>query len=262
MLIGRAPPSRSPRPDRRADSHLRTLRRDQQPVTTGPGASSYPYLYTGQYYANYLKLYDYKARLYDPRMGRFYQSDPIGTKDDLNLYQYTHGDPLDHGDPTGLAPGIPPEEAAIARDEAPATARGAERSEGAQEGKATAAAERDAYGMQRNADAVAAVVEKVVAVVDAVANEFKSLTSSTPVGAQVKTPANSSRDFVRLRGGGKVGEKQLQEGFFRKVEPITLVLKEENIRPASSRVLLQLIVLKLQFLAVKRGGCVLKKDGC
>ena len=48
------------------------------------------------------KLYYYKARVYDPVMGRFLQTDPVGSKDDLDLYAYTAGDPVNRGDPTGL----------------------------------------------------------------------------------------------------------------------------------------------------------------
>jgi uncharacterized protein RhaS with RHS repeats len=36
-------------------------------------------------------------------MGRFLQTDPSGSKDDLNLYAYVKGDPVDNGDPTGLS---------------------------------------------------------------------------------------------------------------------------------------------------------------
>jgi len=43
----------------------------------------------------------YKARAYDPGIGRFLQTDPIGTKDDVNLYTYVGNDPLDRTDPTG-----------------------------------------------------------------------------------------------------------------------------------------------------------------
>jgi RHS repeat-associated protein len=57
--------------------------------------------YTGQLTLPEASLYYYKARVYDPYYGKFLQTDPIGSKDDLNLYAYVSGDPINHNDPTG-----------------------------------------------------------------------------------------------------------------------------------------------------------------
>jgi RHS repeat-associated protein len=63
------------------------------------------FTYTGQIALPEAQLYHYKARVYDPVLGRFLQTDPVGTKDDINLYAYVYNDPIGRADSTGTEGG-------------------------------------------------------------------------------------------------------------------------------------------------------------
>ena len=68
-------------------------------------------LYTGQRWDAALGLYDYRARWYDPALGRFVSADTVvpdpSAPQDLNRYAYVRNSPLNYRDPSGhlLDPG-------------------------------------------------------------------------------------------------------------------------------------------------------------
>ena len=61
-----------------------------------------PFRYTGRDFDSETGLYSYRARYYDPGMGRFLSEDPSGFKAGANFYIYVANDPQDSTDPTGL----------------------------------------------------------------------------------------------------------------------------------------------------------------
>ena len=70
------------------------------PLTAPPQGS--PFGYTGRQWDAKAGLYQYRARYYSPELGVFLSMDPIGTKDDPNLYMYVGLDPVNQTDPTGM----------------------------------------------------------------------------------------------------------------------------------------------------------------
>jgi len=59
-------------------------------------------LYTSREWDEEIELYYYRARHYEPRIGRFIQRDPIGYYDDTNLYRYVGNSSMNYTDPWGL----------------------------------------------------------------------------------------------------------------------------------------------------------------
>ena len=58
-------------------------------------------LFQGREYDYDLALYNYRARYFDPSLGRFLQTDPLGYQDSMNLYQGMGMNPVNYLDPMG-----------------------------------------------------------------------------------------------------------------------------------------------------------------
>ena len=74
-----------------------------------------PFAYTGREWEPEVGMYFYRARFYDPVLGRFISRDPIGLSGgDVNLYAYVGNTPILFVDPTGQFFQIPAVVAAAA----------------------------------------------------------------------------------------------------------------------------------------------------
>ena len=67
------------------------------------GASEPGFAFTGREWDPEIALYYYRARYYDPKVGRFLSEDPIGFLGSNNFYTYVENTPVNRIDPRGLA---------------------------------------------------------------------------------------------------------------------------------------------------------------
>ncbi|HGY09517.1 MAG TPA: RHS repeat-associated core domain-containing protein [Oceanithermus profundus] len=79
-----------------------TYRYSPYGITTAAGTTPNDFRYTGREYEAE-DLYYYRARYYDPTVGRFLAEDPLGLRSgDVNLYLYASGSPTTTVDSIGL----------------------------------------------------------------------------------------------------------------------------------------------------------------
>jgi RHS repeat-associated protein len=74
---------------------------DENP--SGLGALEFPLRFPGQYFDKETNLHYNYFRDYDPSIGRYEESDPVGLYAGLNTYSYVLGNPRAKMDPLGLA---------------------------------------------------------------------------------------------------------------------------------------------------------------
>ncbi len=70
-------------------------------VVNQTGSVENPFVFTGRERDSETSLYYYRARYYEPRIGRFIQKDPIGDDQGKNLYPYVQNNPVNRIDPSG-----------------------------------------------------------------------------------------------------------------------------------------------------------------
>jgi RHS repeat-associated protein len=68
------------------------------------GSTTSGYAFTGREWDPEAKLYHYRARYYNSKLGRFVSQDPSGLSGGLNLYVYADNIPTSMVDPFGLSP--------------------------------------------------------------------------------------------------------------------------------------------------------------
>jgi RHS repeat-associated protein len=73
---------------------------DENP--SGVGAFEFPLRFAGQYFDKEDNLVYNYYRDYDPSIGRYGESDPIGLRGGINTYSYVSSNPLKLKDPSGL----------------------------------------------------------------------------------------------------------------------------------------------------------------
>jgi RHS repeat-associated protein len=74
----------------------------------GAGRFNFPLRFPGQYFDKETNTHYNINRDYDPSIGRYIESDPIGLEGGINTFGYVEGNSLSYIDPLGLAVGVGP----------------------------------------------------------------------------------------------------------------------------------------------------------
>lgn len=90
-----------------AGNTAETYRYDIFGTANNTGSVGNPYFFTGRRYDPETSLYYYRARIYNPMIGRFLQTDPVGYGDGMNMYAYVGNSPIVLTDPLGLCSDTP-----------------------------------------------------------------------------------------------------------------------------------------------------------
>jgi RHS repeat-associated protein len=71
-------------------------------LTASTGSIVNPFQYTAREFDQETGIYEYRARYYDPTVGRFVGEDPLAFNGGTNFYVYVENSPLNFADPLGL----------------------------------------------------------------------------------------------------------------------------------------------------------------
>ena len=84
-----------------------TLTREYDPYgNLIQGSATSGYAYTGREWDPEIGLYYYRARYYEPKVGRFIGEDPLGLADGPNIYAYVGNSPVNLTDPSGMSAAV------------------------------------------------------------------------------------------------------------------------------------------------------------